>query len=329
MEIKKEDILNFLPKSTSLIYVDRNDDLKNNLKLVQDCIQQNSWDMINEHIESWYLDHAQDSIDFILKELKIDLSKHYEITNKKSKKIIKNNYDFIVDEIYNRCNDTIALDLLRNTRKESIYYDTGYEVPSDSWQWNQRQINKEIKSILKVLKIKELSPKQQIVMENLVQQASYGGQLVIYFMPDWESLITEKEPTSVKFSNFHLGIINTGNGSGDAQYFGDLQCEIPFKRENLIIDKLDKYSFVYEVCGMVHNWCSETKFEFGNRFKNSKVAKSQSVIEQENQAELDTIFNSGKCTFGDMNITRHRNAVYVNDYPCGNRCTDCGTFWID
>ena len=153
MEIKKEDILNFLPKSTSLIYVDRNDDLENNLKLVQDCIQQNSWDMINEHIESWYLDHAQDSIDFILKELKIDLSKHYEITNKKSKKIIKNNYDFIVDEIYNRCNDTIALDLLRNTRNESIYYDTGYEVPADSWQWNQRQINKEIKSILKILKM--------------------------------------------------------------------------------------------------------------------------------------------------------------------------------
>ena len=83
MEIKKEDILNFLPKSTSLIYVDRNDDLENNLKLVQDCIQQNSWDMINEHIESWYLDHAQDSIDFILKELKIDLSKHYEIKNQR------------------------------------------------------------------------------------------------------------------------------------------------------------------------------------------------------------------------------------------------------
>ena len=88
MEIKKENILNFLPKSISLIYVDRNDDLEGNLKLLQDCIHENSWDMINEHIESWYLDHAQNSIDFILKELKIDLSKHYEITNKKSKKII-------------------------------------------------------------------------------------------------------------------------------------------------------------------------------------------------------------------------------------------------
>lgn len=329
MEIKKEDIFSFLPKSTSLIYINQNDDLESNLKLLQDCIHENSWDMIDDHIESWYLSQLQNSIDTIFKELKNDLSKHYEITNKKSKKIIKNNYDFILDEIYNRCDDTIAMDLLRNTRTESIYYDTGYEVPADSWKWSQKEINKEIKSILKVLKIKELSAKQQIAMENLVQQASHGGQLVIYFMPDWQSLITEKEPTSIKFSNFHLGIINTSQGAGDAQYFGDLQCEIPFKRENLIIDKLDKYSFVHEVCGMVRNWCSETKFEFGNRFKKSKIAKSQSLIEQEKQAELDRIFKSGKCTFGDMNITRHRNARYINDYPCGTRCSDCGTFWID
>lgn len=329
MEIKKEEILNFLPKSTTLIYVDRNYSLESNLKIVQDCIHDNSWVMAHEHIESWFLDEVQNSIDCILKELKKDLSKHYEITNKKSKKIINDNRDYITDEIYNRCNDDTVVSLLRNTRKESIYYDTGYEVQADSWQWNQKQMTKEIKSILKVLKIKELSSIQQNRIELLLVQASYGGQLVIYFMPDWESLITEKEPTSVKFSNFHLGIINTGNGSGDAQYFEDLECEIPFKRENLIIDQLDKYSFVYEVCGMVNNWCSQTKFEFGNRFKRTKVAKSQSVIEQEKQTELDKVFQSGSCSFGDMNITRHRNTHYVNDYPCGNRCTDCGTFWID
>ena len=33
--------------------------------------------------------------------------------------------------------------------------------------------------------------------------------------------------------------------------------------------------------------------------------------------------------FGDMNISRHKETPYRNDYPCGSRCEDCGTFWID
>ena len=38
---------------------------------------------------------------------------------------------------------------------------------------------------------------------------------------------------------------------------------------------------------------------------------------------------TGKCTFGDMNYSRHKNTSYRNDFPCGTKCADCGTFWID
>lgn len=324
-----EQILGWLPEKISLIFVDRNESLDEDLKLLQDCIHQNSWNMISEHIESWYLEQIQTSVLSYQKDLKKTIISYYGLTAERATELIDEYETFIDDAIYERCNDTTVNDLLRNTRVESVYYDTGYEVPADSWNWTEKQLNKEIKSIMKVLNIKELSERRTQIMTDLIQQASYGGQLVIYFQPTWNDLISQEETTSIKFSNFHLGIIHTGNGSGDAQYFGDLEIELPFERKNLFIDKLDKYSFVYEVCGMVHNWCCQTKFEFGNKFKTTKKPISKTSEQRNIQEEYQKTYESGKCTVGDMNITRHRNVTYINDYPCGNRCHDCGTFWID
>lgn len=52
------------------------------------------------------------------------------------------------------------------------------------------------------------------------------------------------------------------------------------------------------------------------------------IMNEENK-KYDLIFEQGKCSSGDMNINRHRAVMYVNDFPCGSKCTDCGTFWID
>ena len=38
---------------------------------------------------------------------------------------------------------------------------------------------------------------------------------------------------------------------------------------------------------------------------------------------------NGTCTFGDMDIKRYKNTSYITKFPCGMRCSTCGTFWID
>ena len=45
--------------------------------------------------------------------------------------------------------------------------------------------------------------------------------------------------------------------------------------------------------------------------------------------KCDRVYASGGCTAGDMNMLRHRDVYYINNYPCGNKCPHCGTFWID
>lgn len=39
---------------------------------------------------------------------------------------------------------------------------------------------------------------------------------------------------------------------------------------------------------------------------------------------------TGTCTRGDMNWKRHKgDKPYKDEFPCGNTCETCGTFWVD
>ena len=61
-----------------------------------------------------------------------------------------------------------------------------------------------------------------------------------------------------------------------------------------------------------------------------KKAKTSRVkIQMEQEEKYNEIFRAGGCTYGDMNMSRHRDVYYDNNFPCGNHCPHCGTFWID
>ena len=59
------------------------------------------------------------------------------------------------------------------------------------------------------------------------------------------------------------------------------------------------------------------------------ILNEQRDIETENMYKLKWNNGNGTCTFGDMDIKRHKNTLCINEFPCGMRCTACGTFWID
>jgi len=327
-----EEVLRCLPVSTSLYYVDYTDNLDESLETIQKCIADNNWSLIEDKIDDWYHDQAWNSVKKYKKQLRDKLMLSFGIKKKQAKEVIELYGDYITDKIYDNCNDTVVKKLLQNTSKESIYYDTGYEMESNSWNWNDRQIMKEVKAIKKVLKIPTTNVVNNDRIEMMVRQASYGGQLVIYFRVSYTELMSDKEEDfyTIMFKNPTIAVINTGDGSGDSTDLEQVEFTLPFNRKNLFIDKLDHYSYVYEVCGMCSDWCDSTEMTLS--FKKSrakKITDSQSNVKRESDNQLDKTFGDGKCTTGDMNIKRHRDTFYINDYPCGTKCPHCGTFWID
>jgi hypothetical protein len=81
---------------------------------------------------------------------------------------------------------------------------------------------------------------------------------------------------------------------------------------------------------MSQDWCKDTVATFSfDAAKGKKSASSPLAAEALQDRKYARIYRQGKCTFGDMDIRRHRNVYYRNDFPCGNKCPHCGTFWID
>jgi hypothetical protein len=79
---------------------------------------------------------------------------------------------------------------------------------------------------------------------------------------------------------------------------------------------------------MVSNWADSTKVELTSA-NVGDIRKSVNAELQQVEAKYNHTYKKGGCTFGDMDTYRHRNVIYINNYPCGNKCKDCGNFWID
>jgi hypothetical protein len=147
-EITYDDVLNLLPDTTSLIYVDRNDSFDDNEELLQNVITNDNYDLLHEKISDWYLEHELNSIDAIIKELSDELQVKYKLTEEQCEDIIEEHRDSITDKIYERSDDTTFEDLLRNTSNIIAHYDTGYEMAPDSWNWTNAQVKTEKELIM-------------------------------------------------------------------------------------------------------------------------------------------------------------------------------------
>lgn len=321
-KISWEDLKEYLPERTSLYYVDYRDGLDDNLEELDQAIKQASYEPIDELIFDW---DVWPSVEYYIDQIKSDLSKDFE--DEEVEQIMEEYDDKIRDWIYEKDDSTPLKDMLRNTRKRAILYDTGHEVDSNSFAWTEEEMQEEIDGIKSALNI--TGDTHDKAIKGMLYNAGYGGNLVVYFTPDWSDIIT-KEGNVITFTNAWIAVIDTFNGSG-------WYCELPksefslrFDREMLTICRLVKYSFTHQVCGMDDDWCESTGFEI-RTVDGVDVESSKSAITtlMEKDKGYEKAYKEGKCTFGDMDIRRHRGVTYSNDYPCGNRCPSCGTFWID
>lgn len=326
-KIELKDVLKLLPENISLIYVDYNDNLDEQHELLQKCLSEGSFDELYEKADEWYRDSEWQGIDYIKKELLKDLQSEFEIDEDEAENIIKKFDDNIRDEIYERRDDDVLSDLISNTSAPIMHYDTGYEMEGGSWNWTQKEVYTEMQSIKKFLGIRTKKYNKDIEM--MISQATYGGNLLIYFKGDIEQFMkldgTEK---TIRFSDAWIGVTDHCNGSGDITQLKGVSFKVPFDVKNTFYEQSIKYNWTYAIAVMCSDWCDSTSYEFLKESKGeAKLSSTHNHLEQERK--YDETFKNGSCTTGDMDYNRHRNTYYENSYPCGNKCKDCLTFWVD
>lgn len=319
--ITYDEIVALMNKSYSLYYVDYRDDLDERLEEVQNAIH-GDHEGLDDITMDWDIWETEKEY---LNQLKDKVAAHFEIEDDKAQELIDEHEDDLRNVMHERDDSTPLSDLMRNTGDQVLFYDTGVEI-GDMYA----DLKERIRDVKKAIKIPIKNKEFDATIEELVENATYGGRLVIYFrdsLKEWTEL--DDDINTIKFSNIvTVAVINNGNGSGfDVEMKHEFT--IPFNRKNVFIDKTVKYSYVYEVCGLDPQWCKKTGVSLLKR-KTKKVAAISAINDHIDKVkELNDVFKKGGCTTGDMNIKRHRDTFYRNDYPAGTTCPHCHTFWVD
>jgi hypothetical protein len=328
-EITLPQIIELLPETISLNYVDYRESFDEHATEMQTCLQANSLDALCELANDWYIDQGWDSVEQFNKEqLRPSLMKSFELSEKKAKKLIKLHFDDIRCNLEDRDDSDVVKDLLGNTGKMIFFYETG--ISASGYDGGKSQHRLDRMKIKKLLSITNSDFDNRI--DSMLSDASYGGQLVIYFRKSLNSLIVEEDTSHIRFTNATIAIIDTCNGSGGDCTIGNKHTFLlPLVREKLFVEKAVSYNYTYQVCGLTEDWCDSTKFEFVDAITDTTIKLEEGKIGAHLQTEkfLDAVWAKGICTPGDMKLSRHNETEYINDYPCGTRCNKCGTFWID
>jgi hypothetical protein len=220
--------------------------------------------------------------------------------------------------------DVRAEELIRKSGDQVFFYSTGVDVGG----WGEKK--ESFRTVKKALKIAMRDKTWDKEINELVCNASYGGSLVIAFSSGLEEwMYSAEQPKMLIFRNPEVVIVDHLNGSGHNVYLKGFSIKLPFVKDNLYLDCAVKYSYTDDICGMSNDWCNGTDLQLGYKKTKAKIHPSAISEHMAKQAQYDKTYKEGKCTFGDMDIHRHRDSFYDNNFPCGTHCPHCGTFWID
>lgn len=308
------------PNGIDLVYVDYRDSY-NEDKEAMERLAQTGYPNDEEADWEWQADCQHESIDYAMKEIFDEDEQEQIMDDDYLRETMEMTfYDIDTSDPINQ--------LLKNTNKRYFYYDLDHHVEQCT---DEDDVIKEAKAIAKLLRIGYKKHESQL--REMVANAGYGGSLTILFVADPSDLFGKK-PKYIQFKkDYQLVIMDRGNGSGWWSENFSPSLTFQFSRANLHDDEgYAGYSFSGDVCGM----CKGDEATFDWLAKPNKTTKIIPIGENEEdrefaerEARYEQKYKEGGCTAGDMKMDRHANTPYRNDYPCGNKCTECGTFWID
>lgn len=304
----------FLEESYDLSYVYNNDTLDGYAKELEECIHKGVLYPLYENnflsewendIECWTMNQYKDEIK---EEMESEgMGEEYE-----------EHEEEIMEWIMDHNEKSSIYEALKNTGEMTMFYTLNENIYVENGEI-------ETERIIRILGVKEENKGN---VESLMGNAMYDGDLRIYFNARPIDII-EAEGKSIRFhGTVHVGIINTFVGGGDVEEI-ELDVTLPFERENIYLDVKEKWGW-REISGAYDGWAKETEYEILDEESEVDIeVNEEQKRKTEWEEKCERRFEEGRCTFGDMDIRRHRDVVYINEYPCGNRCPHCGTFWID
>lgn len=165
-----------------------------------------------------------------------------------------------ITELIRLRNDTDPIDsLIKNSSAINMFYSPGIEIEEHIGRESRAMSCYKIRRALKLKK-----GQFDTLIEELVDNATYGGELRIYFNAGFNELVTNDNGNDFRTIRFHgdviVAVANSFNGSG---YHISLPLDItfPFVRDRLFVDSQVRYSYATEVCGMCRDWCDSTNWE--------------------------------------------------------------------
>lgn len=322
-------VLEYMPDYVSLYYVDYRDSLDNNMDLVQKCVAKNNLIPLEESVYDWWDFPEGEYLDEIRKKM----------TEDGLEDLFDENEDDIRQYIWDHDESTPVKDLLRNTGQVTCFYSFGKDVCGhvDDWFGSYRGESEEVTAykIRRFFGVQKGS-KEDAKIHDLVAQAYSGGDLRVYFNADIEDLIAgdsyceakdKQDFRSIKLDGVvSIGVIDTCNGSGDFQEI-EIHKSFPFNRDNLFISVTEHWG-LEEIFGGDVIDTENVSFEMKSA-KGKKAGTSKAKARMEQEEKYNETFRAGGCTHGDMDMRRHRDVYYDNNFPCGHHCPHCGTFWVD
>lgn len=322
-----EEVKALIPEKVHLHCTDRGDNLDSYTAVLQKCISKGNLQSLYNVIDDALLEDTYSEDEYV-KDLKDNVESTFDI---EADELMDEYNDSIREVLMERDDSNVIKDLVRNTSDMVLFYDTGHCVEC-SYPMSEEECEEQLKEIKDLINL-NTSDYDELIKQ-MMYNASYGGNLVVYFtgsVYDIVKNIEDSKPNVIRFGGeVHIAIPNHGCGAGDHTSFKH-SFELPFSNSNLFICKEVKYSYTYEVCGMSSNWCSKTNMELVRVEEPiGEVLKSSTTSHMEREAELNKIFKEGGCTYGDQNYSRHRDVKYYNEpMYCRNECPHCHTVWID
>lgn len=243
----------YVPETVSLYHVDYRENLDEREDLQEQCIRNNNMERLYETVMECYAEQEAESLLKILGEIK------EKMAEEKRQEEFEEHREEITDLILSRSDADPAEELIKNSAAINMYYSPGAKI--------EEHIGKESRamSCYKVRRALKLKKGQfDTLIEELVDNATYGGELRIYFNAGFNELVTNDNGKDFRTIRFHgdviVAVANSFNGSG---YHISLPLDItfPFVRDRLFVDSQVRYSYATEVCGMCRDWCDSTSWK--------------------------------------------------------------------
>lgn len=309
ISLNREELDKYLDKSYSLIYIDYRDELTD--------------DQIQSIIKG-DIDDACDSIDENIIEFLTDSA--YTVREEVEEEILKDvatNEDDVLDDetreellymIEERDDSQPFSDLVRNTSRQWVY------IQLDS-----------VSQIKKMLSAQQWREVSQWIEHT---PAGFPALLFTADIDDLVKLHTEAPKNFTIDGVLQIGWMDRYTGSGWMEEV-ETSVSLPYMAGLLQPDDGSGYGYAVDVAGIcatdavsvVHN--TKNKAAHSIRLQKTSEAREVERMREKQEQEYKETYKKGLCTFGDIDIKRHRNTEYINNFPCGIKCKDCGYFWID